>query len=245
MIGFGLAAMIAVVATPALADWNGFYAGVNGGWAWSSSNVSETPFGTTAINDITPESLKPAPTGAVFGGQFGFNWQMDQFVLGAEGDFDGASSTGNSQIIFPSLAGISSSTDAFAVNEKIDWLASARARAGVTMGPGLAFVTGGVAWENRTTAAIISGDTAPATFSQSGTGSFTQTRTGYVLGAGYEWMIAQDWSLRGEYLFYDFSGNNLSPLPIPGCNAGPCGVIVKTGHNELNVFRVAINYMFD
>jgi outer membrane immunogenic protein len=254
LASIGIAAVVALAATPAFADWNGFYAGLNGGWAWASSNISETPFGVTAINDITPETIKPSPNGALFGVQFGYNYQSENWLVGLEGDFDGASLTDNSQVIFPSLAGELGSTDAFAANEKIDWLASARVRGGITMDSALVYITGGVvvhrvvskwAKEKPDNLAIISADTAPGTFSQSGTGRFTQTRTGYVLGAGYEWMIAPEWSVRGEYLFYDFSGNNFSPLPIPGCDVGPCGVTMKIGHNEINEFRVAVNYMFN
>src|SRR3974390_3261677 len=171
--------------------------------------------------------------------------QFDEFVVGVEGDFDGATSTGNSQAIFPSLAGIPSSTDAFAANQKINWLTTARGRLGVSTGSGLAYITGGAAWENRTTAAIISADTAVATYAQSGTGKFTQTRTGYVLGAGYEWMFAPGWSLRAEYLFYDFSDSSFARLPIPGCAAGPCGVDLKIGDNEVNEFRLGVNYFFN
>jgi len=51
--------------TPLAYNWSGFYIGAHGGWA----------FGDGAFDD-----------GAVVGGQIGFNWQFNNFVLGVEGD---------------------------------------------------------------------------------------------------------------------------------------------------------------
>ena len=61
--------------------------------------------------------------------------------------------------------------------------------------------------------------TAARRCSPAETGTFTtsSTQSGYVVGAGYEWMIAPNWSLRGEYLYYGFTSNlNSGALVIPG-----------------------------
>ena len=191
-------------AVGAAPSWTGFYVGANGGWGWSKVTDSETPFGVTGIAGILPQSVGSNLDGGVFGGQIGYNWQTGNLVLGVEGDFDAASISGGSEVVFRDLLGGAGglATDGFITRDKINWLASIRGRLGWTWGPGLIYATGGAAWENVKTTAMISTDTDPAVFSQSATGSFSNTRSGYVIGGGYEWMFAPKWSVRGEYLYY-------------------------------------------
>src|SRR6266446_3880424 len=97
--------------------WTGFYLGVHGGYGWSSSDV----FGIGVF-----DSLK----GGFGGGQIGYNYQMNNFVLGIEGD--GA------------WADISQSFDG--ANFKFDALASLRGRLGVAFGNALLYGTAGGGW---------------------------------------------------------------------------------------------------
>ena len=56
---------------PAIFNWTGFYAGLNLGYQWGSvSNFSGNPSGIAG------------------GGQIGYNWQVGQFVFGAETDIE-------------------------------------------------------------------------------------------------------------------------------------------------------------
>ena len=66
--------------------WTGFYVGANVGGAWARNNWSDSLFVTNFNNN-----------GGVFigGGQLGFNYQIGQFVVGAEWDFDGAANSGH------------------------------------------------------------------------------------------------------------------------------------------------------
>ena len=225
-------------------SWTGFYVGANGGWGWSKVTDLETSFGVTGIAGILPQSVGSNLDGGVFGGQIGYNWQTGNLVLGVEGDFDAASISGGSEVVFRGLGGAGGlATDGFMTRDKINWLASIRGRLGWTWGSGLIYATGGAAWETFKTTAMISTDTDPAVFSQSATGSFSSTRLGYVIGGGYEWMFAPKWSVRGEYLYYRFTGSSTNQINIPDCGAGPpCGVNVTTGSNNVNVFRLGLNY---
>jgi outer membrane immunogenic protein len=231
---------------PLAPTWAGFYVGANGGWGWSRVTASENnPFGPDAIQDISPQSLGTGLDGGVFGGQIGYNWQMANWVVGVEGDFDGASINGVKQVIFPSGNQLGS-TDGFMARENIGWLASIRGRLGTTWGPGLAYITGGAAWEKLRTTAWVSADTGSGIDSQAGTTSFSSTASGFVVGAGYEWRIAPKWSARGEYLFYDFNHGSTSTVTMVGpCESSPtCGVNVTTGHNNISVVRLGVNYLF-
>lgn len=227
--------------------WCGWYIGANGGYGWSSMTATASPFGTTGIADITPQSLGTHLNGGVFGGQLGYNWQLGNWVVGVEGDFDGASINGASQAVFPSILGGAGTThtDGFMARENVGWLASIRGRLGTTWGPGLVYVTGGAAWENVTTTAMISANTAAGVFGQSGTGSFSTTELGFVVGTGYEWMIDPKWTVRAEYLFYDFGGGDSNAINIANCAVPGCGVNATAGHNDISVVRLGVNYMFN
>src|SRR5215469_15312498 len=197
--------------------WTGFYLGVTRGWGWSGATVSEAPFGATGIADITPHSLKTSPDGGIFGAQLGYNYQISRWVLGVEGDIDGASLTDTKAVVFPSKFG-GTLTDGFSVTDRVEWLASLRGRLGTTMGTPwgevLLYATGGAAWEQVKTSSMISGNTAAAVFGQSGAGSTSNTRSGFAAGAGIEYPIAPGWSVRGEYLFYDFGSSSSSAVLI-------------------------------
>ena len=197
-------------------NWTGFYIGVNGGWGWTNDNID----------------------GAVFGGQIGYNWQMSNWVLGIEGDFDGAGISGTRQSVFANA--VAPFTDGFSATARTNWLASIRGRLGYVWGPGLLYFTGGGAWEDVTVHAMFSDGFA----GQSVAGSFSQTRSGFVIGGGYEWMVAPSWTVRAEYLFYDFSNDNANSLALPNCAVLGCGANVSHNNNEINVFRLGANYKF-
>ncbi|MDP4593667.1 MAG: outer membrane beta-barrel protein [Beijerinckiaceae bacterium] len=129
-------------------NWNGFYAGVNVGYGWGS-------FSKGASN------LFKSPTGAVLGGQAGFNYQTGSLVTGLEGDlyWSGMSSRRN-------LAGPISSKG------EINWAGSLRARAGFAAERVLVYLTGGVAMGKLS--ARINDNLIPGIFSSS------DTRIGWV-----------------------------------------------------------------
>src|ERR1700731_3774808 len=157
-------------------DWTGFYIGANGGWGWSKIDTSVAPFGTTAIADFSLFGLSSNGAGALFGSQVGYNWQMGGWVLGIEGDFDGANIGRDQQSVFPSILA-PGNTNGFMATDRINWIASIRGRVGYVWGPGLLYFTGGGAWENVTTTAMISGNTGLNTFGDSATTSLSNTYT--------------------------------------------------------------------
>jgi outer membrane immunogenic protein len=149
-----------------ISNWAGFYIGFNGGGGWGKDT-----FGVSQHNLST--------SGGVFGGQAGYNWQFGSWVVGVEGDFDGASI---------------SKTDAFGFNQKTDELASARARLGYSVLPNLlAYGTAGYAYGHTTI--------------DQGVGSVNQN--GWAAGGGLEYKVWGPLIARGEYLHYGFGSANL------------------------------------
>jgi outer membrane immunogenic protein len=151
-------------------NWTGFYIGVNLGGTWADTNS---------------ENFTGDMSGVVGGGQIGYNWQINNVLLGVEGDFNGTSLKNDTNL---SIAGIP-----FSTSGKLPWFATARGRLGWVDGPWLVYATGGAAWVN-----FEADVSAPG-----GTISDHTTKTGWTAGGGVEWMFLPKWSAKLEYLFVD------------------------------------------
>jgi hypothetical protein len=109
--------------------WTGLYVGANGGWGWASNfNASSTFSDPTGATVIAPATSNLNATGAVFGGQLGYNWQTSNWVWGVEGDFDGS----NINKFSNAGATVLTAAPSFTVNApfqtNVNWLASIRGR---------------------------------------------------------------------------------------------------------------------
>src|ERR1700758_3582740 len=79
---------------PPVFSWTGFYIGANIGGAWSNNRWTDTVLLTNFNNG----------NNGVFigGGQIGANYQIGQFVIGGEWDFDWAANNNNrTAVIIP------------------------------------------------------------------------------------------------------------------------------------------------
>ena len=214
--------------------------------------MSADPFQnfTTATPVIPPFSLSQQLSGALAGVQLGYNYQMGTWVLGVEGDFDGAGLNNSSQQVLPDplLGSGGTATVGFMGHEDIEWLASVRGRLGYTWGPSLLYVTGGGAWEGVKDTYLLSTDTAAGTFSESAGVSATATRSGWVVGGGWEWMISSNWIARLEYLHYGFDSSSTTvSVPVTCTFAGSaatCGSNATSSNNGIDAVRVGLSYKF-
>ena len=75
-------------------------------------------------------------------------------------------------------------------------------RVGYTWGPALLYVKGGYAYSDNNETLTLGG--APLVFALDG-----NHRDGYTVGAGLEYMFAQNWSAKVEYQYYDFGSSQL------------------------------------
>jgi outer membrane immunogenic protein len=241
-----MAISLGAPATGYAQDWTGGYVGVNAGWGWSNIDTKISPVGADSTADFNKQSLSTNANGGIFGAHAGYNWQMDKWVLGVEGDFDGASVSGSDNKKVPGKVVPTNTIDGFQAEDKVKWLASVRGRAGYLAGPGMLYATGGVAWENLKRNSMVNANVAPAIFGVTGTTSDSSTRSGWVLGAGYEWMMTRNISLRGEYLHYHFGSSDSDSLKFGLCGAGPgtCGAKISTDSNNINALRVGVSYKF-
>ena len=234
--------------------WTGFYLGFNGGWGWSNNHDNTLTVGPTvpagAFGVFSPTTFGNGGNGngntqdgPVFGGQLGYNYQAGNWVFGVEGDVDGTGIRDTRQ--WDDCATPLGLVGTGFLNVKQEWLASIRGRLGYTWGPGMIYVTGGGAWTSVKAdggATVVSAIPGGALL-QPGTFSHSDTLSGWVVGAGYEWMIAPNWAFRGEYLYYGFNNNNNSgTLVLPVAGAVVTG---NAGKLNTSVVRLGLDYKFD
>ena len=194
--------------------WAGFYIGGHLGYGEGTSDYRQDVdiFSNAAIAVFPPNYNifrdSVSPSGVIGGVQGGYNWQMNNFVLGIEGDISFAD-WGASSTVFDTNAGDlggpygddraygTSSTD-------IDFLASVRGRVGYAMDSVLIYGTGGVAWaEGDARARMVAIDDGSVVAEASGKGSLSDV--GWVAGGGLAWMvIPQTMSVGVEGLYYWF-----------------------------------------
>jgi outer membrane immunogenic protein len=210
-------------------SWSGLYMGINGGYSMGKADVTQT---VAIVPGTTSASFTNtiAPAGGLLGGQVGFNWQTGPVVWGIEADFQGAS---QSDTTAPPLTALA--TTAY---EKIKWFGTARGRVGWANDGLMLYVTAGGAW-----ARIDEADTViiapPGT---AGANTFSNTRSGFVGGAGIEIRLWWAWTAKVEYLHMDLGGmTNAGLIPPP---IGPFTVATTTGRIRDNIVRVGLNWQF-
>jgi outer membrane immunogenic protein len=99
-------------------SWTGFYVGANVGGAWANNNWTDTLFGTNFNN---------GNNGAfIGGGQIGGNYQIGQFVIGGEWDFDWAANNNNggNGVLIPALG------NTYLLTNNDRWITTVAARFG-------------------------------------------------------------------------------------------------------------------
>ena len=247
----GFAADLEVKAPPIVVppSWTGIYIGVNGGYGWSNGTVTEAPFQSFPGPAVVPAAFVGSNVnGALFGIHAGYNWQWTALVVGAEGDFDAATMANSSQVVLADPLGGSGGTaaDAFMAHQNLSYLASVRGRLGYALGPNLVYVTGGAAWESLRTNVLLSTNTAAGTGSAAAVASLNNpTRSGWIVGTGYEWMITPNWLVRAEYLHYGFNAGNALAVTVPCAIGGPgaaCGGNISSSTNNVDVVRVGLSF---
>jgi outer membrane immunogenic protein len=168
-------------------------------------NVTGDAAVESAISDgYLPVSLGSGMSGfGVFGAQIGYNYQVQQVVFGVEADIDWASGGRSTTFAAPDNGYI---TNNAYQNAGLQWLGTARLRAGYAADRALFFATGGLAFGG------VKASSGASAFDGSNTdlyaGSSSGTKTGYAVGGGVEYALTANATLKAEYLFYDLGSAN-------------------------------------
>ena len=241
--------------------WTGFYAGLNAGVVWSNRNVTPAYINNDPVLPWTPQELAtlwpvPAPyannrVGFIGGAQIGYNYQMGQFVIGAEADFMGSTANQRSSgtLLVPNFMQRGTATETSSSNIQQSWLGTVRLRAGYAADRVLLYVTGGFAYGNvdySLTTREVQGTGDTLNFA----GQRSQTKGGYTFGAGVEYALTNNWIIRGEYLYYNLGSISAIANPtsaiIGGAITPNLSTVLGKGSTTIdgNIVRAAISYKF-
>jgi outer membrane immunogenic protein len=241
---FSFAADMAVKAAhPALNpvyNWTGFYIGAHAGYNWTQSTDVITPASPNAVFfDIPGEIHSPNPLdphGFIGGGQAGYNWQVSpMWVAGLEADISGLDSK-RTTVAF----GTTDASRIITASEKMDWFGTVRGRFGITPTDRLlVYATGGLAYGQVNLATALTRTTG-CVGNNCQQGSVSETKLGWTVGGGVEWALANNWSLKGEYLYYDLgSSSHLMTDPFH-----PSTIFAARADFKGSIARAGLNYHF-
>jgi len=193
-------------------SWTGFYIGADVGGAWANGSLHDSLFGWS-------ESTRH--DGVIGGAELGFNYQVNNFVLGLETNFDWTSLNATGPGIFiPTVGTLQGSADT-------KWITTVAGRFGVAYNQLLFYGKAGGGWVGNT--ATITNLTTGASVSAS------NTRTGWLLGAGLEWAFDPHWSTKIEYDYLGLESRTFT---------GPVLGDTFTLSRNIQMLTVGLNYRF-
>jgi outer membrane immunogenic protein len=191
-------------------NWTGFYLGGQVGYGWLN--------GSSTFSQGAP-TLGVRSSGVFGGVHIGYNYQINNFVLGLEADAELSGIRGN----VGNAVGITSQ-GIFDVR----WQGSLRARAGVAVDRALLYVTGGLALADfRMAGGPLGGPLQ----------GYSSTRAGWTVGAGVEYALAPNWTARLEYRYANYGSVSADLGPLYA------GVTQRTSLQSHSV-RVGVSYLF-
>jgi opacity protein-like surface antigen len=221
-------------------NWTGFYLGGFGGAGagWSQLGFAN---GTTAT---------PDPRGFLVGGEAGYNYQLGNLVLGAEGDFGGDNLKG-SKACAPLLANTGGKSPLLfntTCNSDEDWIGTLTGRVGYTWERALFYVKAGGAFSEQTYSTTCNlGPTNGAVMGQNCVNSLDALtpggstgdvwRLGWTAGLGFEYALFGNFSTKAEFDYANFGSRNFIASDGTSINNIRANTAVEA-------LKIGINYRF-
>jgi outer membrane immunogenic protein len=235
----------APVAVASVYNWTGFYVGGNIGYGWGQDTSPIISFADPGgavgfapyfvANNVYP-SRKPA--GVIGGGQIGYNWQVNSFVLGAVTDFQAADIHSSGTGVVPLSIFISPSTQS--LTQKLDYLGTVRGKIGAAFNNVMIYGTGGYAYGHvKSSITFDATPTNPVFF----TGTSSSWHSGWAAGVGGEYGVGP-WSFGVEYLHYDLGRAAATGFSAPPGLAFPGASLTADQRVAGDIVRASINYRF-
>jgi outer membrane immunogenic protein len=207
---------------------NAFSPGFCGGTASAT-----TPAGGCRNEDLNLE----------FSGRVGFDWQMDNLVIGAVAEIGKTDATS-------SVSAFSTTPASYTITREIDYLASLRARIGTTLGPStLLYGTAGVAY------AKLDNSFTTTNTVNSVVASGEDDSWGFVLGGGVEQKMGRNLSVGIEYLYHQLKDEDFrvrlgaaagTPATNPFLLGNAAGTDFRRSNDDFNLHsvRAVVNFRF-
>jgi len=148
------------------------------------------------------------------GGQLGYNTQLDAWVFGIEGDLS-----------YTDIRGTTTSPFGVNVSSRLNWLGTVTGRLGIAWDRTLLYAKAGAAFGETSVNARL-----PLIVAHG-----ADTRAGWTVGAGAEYALPNNWSVKAEYNYIDLGTRTItatSPAAPPiAADSKASEHIVKFGAN--------------
>ena len=206
--------------------WTGFYVGVNAGGAFRANNsVNNNNIALLGLPAVANNNGNNARF--IGGGQAGVNYQINQFVLGVEGD--GQVLVGSNNNNNNNFFGVGNN------GNNTRFLGTVRGRGGIAFDRFLVYGTGGVAFGTGPTINNFNPFLIGAGPFLNNVNNGNNWRVGYAVGAGVEYAFLNNWSLKLEYLYTDLGRSNNNGFLFNN----------NTFRERNHIVRAGLNYKFD
>jgi len=198
-------------------NWTGIYIGGNLGWGWSQGSFSDA-FGNT----ISTTNRSAFLGGAQVGGNYEFS---NGFLIGVESDFDWLVNSNNSSN--PTAGGV-------ILTASDRWFITFTGRLGYAWDRLLVYGKAGGAW-------VGAGNASVATPAGSFSATVNNSNYGWTAGAGVEYAIWNNLSVRLEY---DYIGLTSQTFGIPATSPILPGDSFAGNNRSFQMVNLGLNYKF-
>jgi outer membrane immunogenic protein len=228
--------------------WTGVHVGLHVGGAFGSKDETPVPFGLLLSAFPYPCPVVPPPfglcgaiapspatlsvSGWLAGGQIGADYQIENWVIGVEGQASWTNANGST-----TCGGVGTPAAAFAVlagncTAKLDNLGTAAVRAGYAFDRLLVYGKGGAAWTNDNYQVKFT-----TAFPTNLLFSANELRWGWMVGAGVEYAFTDSWTAKIEYNYMDLGADSLR------LQDQYSSTFLDTNIREkMNVIKIGVNY---
>jgi outer membrane immunogenic protein len=224
-------APIASRVAPIPYSWTACYLGGHGGYGTGRAEFADP----TGANFAPPGStVTPKPSGGIFGGQVGCDYQFDpNWVVGIEGDWAWANL--KDTVTDPFFSRKAGPNSLFAKNDEIS---SVTGRVGYSWDRVLFYGKGGAVWAHDKYSVTLAPTGIGPVFPPPTTFNASDTRFGGTVGGGIEWAFLGNWSARAEFDYYNFGSHTLTLSSAAG-TAIPANI-----KQQFATITLGINYRF-
>jgi outer membrane immunogenic protein len=208
-------------------SWTGFYVGANAGAAFSDlkvTDVGNSSNGAFSNGGTAGQTFSLNSINFLGGAQAGYNYQIGIGFVGVEGDLGYMGFHGG--VVDP---GTNSST-VVGVNNGL--YGDVTGRGGFALGPTLIYAKGG--W-----AAFDGQDTFNTGSTQFRSSTSTGMFNGWTGGGGLEYAMSPEWTIKAEYLHFDFGSQTFDVLSTMA------GTFPFTEKLTADTVKLGINYRFN
>jgi opacity protein-like surface antigen len=228
-------------------NWTGFYVGGFLGMAYGRTDIR-------FVGDPAGAGTNPWAVGALGGGQAGYNYQVNRWVFGVEGDLGAANLRGARTCGATNGRDVNGVQVAFApaylnCQSVVNWMATAAVRLGYTWDRTLFYVKAGGAWADDTvnvscifgpfnglvTAFGVLGPCRNQLGAVTNGFSTSGHRAGWMIGYGTEFDLGKNWSAKAEYDYIDFGSRTALATD---------GATTLRDSGSLSQVKIGVNYRF-